>query len=266
MDNKQKFGELLQEFHHHIGGIPGAHPNATNDVGGFMSAEAFQQHQQLFKTRTFITDDNGVDIFSLEPGFYTSNRFKNGPTSSAANNYIDQWQAQLDITQGYSGSRIYRYTVSNNGDAWTCTVHFDQSLEDGSMQWMHEVQEVNLWSGFSSLKSPLKLSGKNAVVRDGSWLYSRFRIEYQDSIGQYNVMESKSSRKITLNSQQVNSVNNTIFFETANISFNSDNTVTLDSDATKKAITNTINNVKNVLVLDKDVTPALKITGIWGIK
>lgn len=265
MSNIKTFGDLVQAFNSHRGGKPGAHPDADDLVGGFMSAEAFRQHQQLFKTRTFITDDKGVDIFSLEPGFYTSNRFKNGPTASAANNYIDQWQAQLDITQGYSGSRIYRYTVSNNGDTWTCTTHFGNRFEDGSMVWLHEQQKALLWTGDTKLATPLKLTGNSAIARDGSWFYKGFEIEGHDSFGQVFKAESKSSRSVAIMTNHIDSTGVGFQIENAAVDFNSDSTVSLSVDSVIKLVPTNIGGTAGVAVARRGET-ALSINNIWGIK
>lgn len=263
----ENFNLLNQKVKHHIGlGGKEAHPHVDKFLSGFMTPEEFKQHNQIFDRRIYVgDDDNGIDIFSLEPGFYTSNRFKNGPTSKASDNYIDQWTAHLDVTRGWYNSRTYRYINSTTGDIWTCTVHFNQSFEDGSVQWLHEIQEVDLWHGSNDLKKPLTLTDKNIFYRNDSWLYRKFKIEYKDSIGQYNVADGKSNRQVLLNSSQVNNVNNTIFLETATIKFNKDNTVTLENDSAKKIITKTINEQDNVLTLT-NIENNLTITNIWGVK
>lgn len=255
------FKKMFQELHHHIGlGGTEAHPDVDQLVSGFMTPELYQQQQELFDKREFLTDDNGIDIFSLKPGFYSSNRFKNGPQT-----VVDQWLASVDIYEGYDGSRIYIYTASAQGDRWCCTTHYKNDLSTGSVKWLKFKAETLLWSGSSDLSTSIQLSGNNIIYRNGVWLYDRFRIEYTDSMNNVNIVETKRSKSANCTGINISQNDLGTVLEECNISFNKDNTITKDHDLVRRLVPSNVGGLANVAILANGAAQ-LRINTVWGIK
>ncbi|NTR54835.1 hypothetical protein HQ956_09980 [Enterococcus faecium] len=261
--------KLWRLFSHHKGlGGDEAHPPVDGLVSGFMTPELLAQHNQLFSTRNFITadDDVGVEILSLEPGFYSSNRFKGGPTSTSSTGNIDRWLAHLDVYKGYSNSRIYVYTTSSNGDRWYLTAHNSNNVNNGSMKWIKLVSEVVLWEGENSLTSPLELTGQNCIYRNGAWLYSGFRIEYTDSFGNPNVASSvNSNRNVFCFSGNVGGSTLECGLEECLVTFGTDNRVAKTNNFVRRLLPTVVGTQADVAVL-RDGASAFKIRKIVGIK
>lgn len=260
---------LWRLFSHHKGlGGDEAHPPVDGLVSGFMTPELLAQQDQIFKERKFIAaeDDVGADILGLDPGFYSSNRFKNGPTSNSSTGNIDRWLAHLDIYRGYAGSRIYVYTTSTNGDRWYRTAHNSNNVSDGSMKWIKLVSEVVLWEGENTLSTPLELTGENRFYRDGAWLYSAFRVEYTDSFGNPNVgISVNSNRTVFCFSGNVVGSTLELGLEECLITFSNANEVSKNNNYIRRLLPTIVGTQADVAVL-RDGASAFKIRKIVGIK
>lgn len=261
--------KLWRLFSHHKGlGGDEAHPPVDGLVSGFMTPELLSQHNQLFTAREFITaaDDIGVDILSLKPGFYSSNRFKGGPSAKSNIGGIDKWLANLDIYQGYSGSRVYVYTTSSNGDRWYMTTHYSNNILTGSIKWLKMAAETVLWEGENALETPLGLGEDNCIYRDGAWLYSSFRVEYTDSFGNYNVASSsRSDRSVFCFSGNVAGSTLETGFEECLINFGTDNKVSKTNNFVRRLLPLTVGSQADVAILRVGGS-AFKIRKIIGIK
>lgn len=255
-------GELTQKFFSHLGGKGDAHQKADKLVAGFMSPEMFIKHDSLFNQREFITDDNGIDIFSLEPGYYNSNRFKNTPLSGQG---VDQWLAYVNVTRGYSGAKTYTYFTSNKDDIYTCTSHYGNKLENGSMLWTQIQQKTLIWKGNSDLKSPITFKDDKVINRNG-WLYQYFIIEGFDSFGQVFKVETKQSRSANADIIHINQDDNGIKFQELNFDFKDDNTLILKDNNIIDLKPSKIDDNETLLSEKNKIDRTISIRTIWGVR
>lgn len=173
----KKINRLLQW---HIGkGGPKAHPDADAAISGFMPSKMFQIAKSLFYWRKNV---HGEDILTLETGYYEGSGFLNHPQNP---NKPTTWISNIDVIPGGDGRKFIQVTNSITGYRWYRTIHTGGDPTSGTGAWVRSEGYEILWSGNSSLATPVTLAAP-LLDSTGTSRYDGILIDYETDSGQHD--------------------------------------------------------------------------------